>query len=191
MAHPAGIGNEQVEHGVFINLEGLGLLITGAAGIGKSELALELITRGHPLIADDAPLFKANDQGEVIGSCPELLKGFLEIRDLGILNIPALFGVRSVSEPQPLDFIIKLTSRKATPISPEEKLSGRRFKQTVCHTEIPGIMMSTRINRNLAILVETAARNHLLKIKGYNPASEFQSRLNTLINPDNPYSVNR
>ena len=179
MGRSATSSQQQVQHGVFVNIGGVGTLITGTAGIGKSEIALELISRGYTLIGDDAPLFSVSDTGQVIGTCPGLLDGFLEIRDLGILDIRALFGNQAVTGPQQLDLIVELIAEKTTAPTPEEKLAGCQFQKIVCKTSIPGISIATGSFRNLAVLVETAARNHLLKIKGYNPASEFQSRLNS------------
>jgi HPr kinase/phosphorylase len=173
----------QTRHGVLLCMEEIGVLITGNSGIGKSELALELITRGHQLIADDAPLFNCSDDGQVIGECPAALQDFLEIRGLGILDITALFGPAAVAARHRLDLIVHLTLEPPGTLTPEERIGGRQSTTRLCQNDIPTITLSVDPGRNLAVLVETAARNHILKIKGYNSANEFQSRLNKLIAP--------
>jgi len=144
-------------HGVFLEISGLGVLLSGTAGIGKGELALELITRGHRLIADDAPEF-TQLAGKVIGSCPALLKGFMEVRALGILNIAALFGARSIKTQAELGLIIQLAP----------------YDEPTVHTiDNPVIVLQTRPGRNLAVLVECLVRNYCLQAQGYYAAREF------------------
>ncbi len=164
-------------HGVFLLIDTTGTLITGPAGIGKSELALELIDRGHRLIADDAPDFETANDGQIIGRCPPLLQDFLEIRDLGVLNIRRLFGSRAICHRQPLELVIELKPRDRGDNSEATLLFGDCGVTEICDRPIPTVRLTPRPGRNLAILVETSIRNHLLRRKGYNSAEDFQCRL--------------
>jgi len=157
-------------HGVFLEISGLGVLLSGTAGIGKGELALELITRGHRLIADDAPEF-TQLAGKVIGSCPALLKGFMEVHALGILNIAALFGAQSIKTQAELGLIIQLTQYdELMAHTIDNPTIGMR---AVFDAQIPQAVLQTRSGRNLAVLVECLVRNYLLQAQGYHAAREF------------------
>ena len=164
-------------HGVFLEVSGIGLLLSGDAGIGKSELALELISRGHRLIADDAPLFSQSFPGTIRGSCSSVLQDFLEVRGLGILNIRAMFGDGAVKMKKTLELVIKLTPHDNTATKENNRLAGIFSKRDLLGTSIPEITLPIEPGRNLAVLVEAAALNHLLQINGYNAANELQSRL--------------
>ena len=162
-------------HGVFMQLFGLGVLLTGPSGVGKSELALELLTRGHHLIADDAADF-TRDDGKVIGRCPPLLRGFLEARSLGILNVHKMFGEACLIEQHPLDLVIRLEVRNEVIHPPHERLEGRRSSCTILGIEFPEISIPIRLGHNLAVLVEAACRDHHLRLEGYRADEDFSAR---------------
>ena len=177
-------------HGVFLTLHlndpssvvgggkhSLGTLITGKAGIGKSELALDLISRGHALVADDAPCFRIDHEGVLYGSCPAPLNDFLEVRGLGILNIRRLFGPSALRDSHPLDLIIHLTDAPYEPAAAEQRLTGTWTTRSLAGRNIPALNLSAQNGRNLALLVETAARQHLLSASGYNAANDLSNRL--------------
>jgi HPr kinase/phosphorylase len=167
----------QTLHGVFLEVSGVGLLLRGDASIGKSELALELISRGHRLIADDAPLFSMPSAGTIHGSCSSVLQDFLEVRGLGVLNIRAMFGDSAIMMRKTLDLVITLTPYNKIPPNDNHRLTGIASKQELLGIPIPKITLPIAPGRNLAVLVEAAALKHLLQINGYNAAVELQSRL--------------
>ena len=156
---------ETLTHGVLVAVENLGLLLRGASGAGKSELAIELLSRGHKLIADDAVAWRRDEQGRVIGSCPALLSGFIEVRGLGVLDARALYGEAAVVAEAVLDLVIDLGVR--TDPSAEERLSGRRGVFSLLGQSIPEISLPRRVGHNLAVLVEAACRDHKLRLAGY------------------------
>lgn len=158
-------------HGVFLEISGLGVLLSGPAGVGKGELALELITRGHRLIADDAPEFTPAAGARVIGSCPALLQGFLEVRALGILNIPALFGTQAIATQSELGFIVELAQSDEKMVHTiDNPAIGMR---AIFDAQIPQAVLQTQSGRNLAVLVECLVRNYLLQSQGHHAAREF------------------
>ena len=163
-------------HGVFLEVQGMGVLLTGHSAVGKSELALELIVRGHRLIADDITEFRRIAPDIVSGSCPPLLREFLEVRGLGILNIPAMFGDSATKHSKYLHLIVHLKRMKLQEIADMERLRGVGRYRNVLGVDIPEITVPVAPGRNLAILVETAVRNHLLKLKGYDAAEIFIQR---------------
>ena len=163
-------------HGVFLEVLGMGLLLTGNAAIGKSELALELISRGHRLIADDAPEFTRIAPETVEGSCPPLLKDLLEVRGLGILDIRAMFGESAVLEAKDLRLIVDLRTLDATELSSIDRLSGALSSRRVLDVAVPVITIPVAPGRNLAILVETAVRNQVLRNRGYDAGADFMER---------------
>jgi len=163
-------------HGVFLEVLGMGVLITGSAAVGKSELALELIVRGHRLIADDAPEFSRIAPDIVNGACPLVLRGFLEVRGLGILDIPAMFGDSAIKRDKYLQLIVHLEPLDAKQIQQLNRLEGSHRTRQVLGVEIPEVTVPVAPGRNLAILVETAVRNHMLKLKGYDATDAFVQR---------------
>lgn len=163
-------------HGVFLEVLGMGVLLTGHSAVGKSELALELIIRGHRLIADDVTEFRRIAPDIVSGSCPPLLREFLEVRGLGILNIPAMFGDSATKRSKYLHLIVHLKRMKLQEIADMERLRGAGRYRSVLGVDIPEITVPVAPGRNLAILVETAVRNHILKLKGYDAAELFIQR---------------
>ncbi len=160
-------------HGVFMDVLGTGVLIMGESGTGKSELALELISRGHRLIADDAPEFTKLTSTIVNGTSPLSMTPFLEVRGLGILNVQTLFGDSAVKTSKYLRLIVHLV-----PVSEEElermnRLKGDLHTRDVLGVHIPEICLPVAPGRNLAVLLECAVRNHNLKMQGYDAAEDF------------------
>jgi len=168
-------------HGVFIEVMGLGILLTGEAGIGKSELALELIGRGHRLIADDAPEFILLGVEDVVGHCPEALRDFMEVRGLGIINVRALFGDSAVKSHRSLHLIISLELADEKEIQPDERLHGIHRERQIHGVTIPEIALPIAPGHNMAVLVETTVRNFILRSKGYDAAADFSKRQNEIM----------
>lgn len=154
-------------HGVFLEVLGMGVLLTGDPAVGKSELALDLITRGSRLVADDAPEFTRIAPDIISGTCPPLLREFLEVRGLGILNIRAMFGDSSIKRTKYLRLIVHLKRMSADQISSMDRLSGAHTIRDVLGVSISQVTVPVAPGRNLSVLVESAVRNHLLRLKGY------------------------
>jgi HPr kinase/phosphorylase len=163
-------------HGVFMEVMGIGVLITGDASIGKSELALELVSRGHRLIADDSPVFARIAPDLVNGTCPEVLRDFLEVRGLGILNIRAMFGDSAIKQSKYMRLIIHLAQMSDEELSAIDRLKGSRESCDVLGVAVPQVTLPVGPGRNLAVLVEVAARNHMLYLKGYDASRTFVDR---------------
>ncbi len=162
-----------VMHGVFMEVLGIGLLLTGPSGVGKSELALELVSRGHRLVADDAPLFVLSAPDVITGKCPPPLRDFIEVRGLGVLNIRAMFGDSAIKNTKQLRLVIHLEHFDDEQLRQIDRLRGSHQNVTILGTEISQIVLPVVAGRNLAVLVETAVRNHLLVYRGYNAADDF------------------
>ncbi|MCB1739732.1 MAG: HPr(Ser) kinase/phosphatase [Gammaproteobacteria bacterium] len=175
-------------HGVFIEVTGVGVLLTGAAGVGKSELALELITRGHRLIADDAPQFTRISSDSVEGSCPPALADFMEVRGLGIINVRRLFGDAAVKPRRSLRLVISLEHLPDHGYDPEERLTGIQRTRRVLGVDIPEVALPVAPGHNLAVLVETTVRNFILRMNGYDPAAEFSKRHKSIIEQESSRS---
>lgn len=158
-------------HGVFMDVLGLGVLITGESGLGKSELALELISRGHGLVADDAVEFSRTSPNVIDGHCPALLQNMLEVRGLGILNIRTIFGETSVRRKMKLKLIVHLM--RATAQDKFERLPLQDITQEMLGCPIRKVMLQVAAGRNLAVLVEAAVRNTILKLRGIDTLNEF------------------
>lgn len=169
--------NTTTLHGVYMEVLGLGTFLTGKSGIGKSELALGLIDRGHHLIADDAIEFTKDEQGNLIGACPTLLQDFLEIRGIGILNIRAMFGDTAIQKQKRLQLIIRLEHFTEDGLHAIDRLHGLHTTQDILGVTVPEVAIPVTFSRNLAILVETAVRNELLNQEGYIAYEEFKTRL--------------
>jgi HPr kinase/phosphorylase len=163
-------------HGVFLSACGLGVLLTGHSGVGKSELALDLITRGHALVADDAVLFTRISPEVVVGTADPLLSGFMEARGLGLVDIGRSFGAQAIRAQERLDLIIRLDDAPLTRLTGEERLHGRRTEMQVLGTVVPQIELTRGLGHNLAPLVETALRDHWLRASGYAADERFIAR---------------
>lgn len=161
-------------HGVFLEVSGLGVLITGDPAVGKSELALELITRGHRLVADDALEVFAVSPDTLEGRCPFLLQDFMEVRGLGVLNIRRLFGETAVKSKKNLKLIIHLTPAERW--QPVDRLDMSASNREILGAIVPEVRIPVAVGRNLAVLVEVAVRNHILKLRGFNSSEEFAER---------------
>ena len=169
-------------HGVFMEIYSIGVLITGEAGSGKSELALELLSRGHRLVADDAPEFTQIAPDVLDGTCPELLQDLLEVRGLGVLNVREMFGDTAVKKNKYLRLIVHLTKPMTEP-SPHgyERLTGDSGTRHVLDLDVPLITLPVMPGRNLAVLTEAATRLHILRTKGIDPAAMFIARHSNLL----------
>ncbi len=173
-------------HGVFLEVMGIGVLLTGESAVGKSELALELITRGHRLVADDAPEFTRVGPDILRGHCPEVLRDFLEVRGLGILNIRAMFGDNALKQSKDLRLIVHLNQVERSGLATIDRLRGTRRTRRMLDVEVPEVELPVAPGRNLAVLVEAAARNHILYHHGYDAPDEFIARQQRLIQGEMP-----
>jgi HPr kinase/phosphorylase len=164
-------------HGVFMEVYSIGVLITGDSGSGKSELALELLSRGHRLVADDAPEFTQIAPDVLDGTCPDMLQDLIEVRGLGILNVREMFGDTAVKRNKYLRLIVHLERQDPqTDPKPIDRLYGDTGKRRVADMDIPHITIPVAPGRNLAVLVEAAVRSHMLKSKGIDAAQTFIDR---------------
>jgi len=161
-------------HGVFMDVLGVGVLITGESGLGKSEHAIELISRGHGLVADDAVDLSRTAPHVIEGHCPELLRNMLEVRGLGLLNIRTIFGETSVRRKMKLKLIVHLV--RATAQDKFERLPLQDMTQDMLGCPIRKVMLQVAAGRNLAVLVEAAVRNTILKLRGIDTLAEFMQR---------------
>ncbi|MGH8145537.1 MAG: HPr(Ser) kinase/phosphatase [Rhodanobacteraceae bacterium] len=163
-------------HGVFMEVHSIGVLITGSPGSGKSELALELITRGHRLVADDAPEFTLIAPDVIDGTCPDILCDLLEVRGLGVLNVREMFGHTAVKQSNYLRLIVHLKPSGLEPEDAMVRLTGDIGSREVLDVKIPQITIPVAPGRNLAVLVEAAVRSHMLKSQGIDQARVFMDR---------------
>ena len=163
-------------HGVFMDVLGLGVLITGESGVGKSELALELISRGHGLVADDVVEISRIAAKTLEGRCPPLLKDFLEVRGLGVLNIRVIFGETAVRPKMNLKLIVHLAKPGQAGAAPTERLPLHELTDDVLGLPIREVVIPVAAGRNLAVLVEAAVRNYILQLRGYDSTQEFIAR---------------
>ena len=161
-------------HGVFMDVLGLGVLLSGESGLGKSELALELITRGHGLIADDVVDFARIAPDAVEGRCPALLQNMLEVRGLGLLDIQAIFGETSLRRKMRLRLIVQLIRRSG--FNDYERLPLEAIKEDVLGLPIRKVIIPVAAGRNLAVLVEAAVRNTVLQLRGIDTMQAFAER---------------
>jgi HPr kinase/phosphorylase len=163
-------------HGVFMEVLGRGVLLSGDPGIGKSELALALISRGHRLVADDATELYKTSTHALFGRCPKVLQDFLEVRGLGLINIRAMFGNSAIKPDKRLHLIIDLVDFDDQKLKQMDRLEGSHSSRTLLDVQVPQTSLPVAAGRNLAILVETAVRQHMLSIDGYNAARDFIRR---------------
>ena len=167
--------NRTTRHGVFMDILGLGVLLTGESGLGKSELGLELISRGHGLVADDAVDFFRIAQTAIEGRCPELLMNLLEVRGIGLLDIKAIFGETAVRRKMRLKLIVHLV-RKETMERDFERLPYEPLYEEVLGMPVRKVVIAVDAGRNLAVLVEAAVRNTILQLRGIDTYREFVER---------------
>jgi HPr kinase/phosphorylase len=166
-------------HGVLLDVFGVGILLLGKSGIGKSEIALDLVMRGHRLVADDIVDVKRRMQKAVYGAGSEIIKHHMEIRGLGIINIKDLFGVASIRERKKIEIVMELV--EWDPAVEYDRLGVEDRKYRILDVEIAMLVVPVRPGRNMTTIIEVAARNHLLKQQGHHSALEFQERLNRAI----------
>lgn len=166
-------------HGVLVDIYGIGVLITGKSGVGKSETALELVKRGHRLVADDCVEIRQEDQDTLVGASPDLIEHLLEIRGLGIINVMTLFGAGAVRSNKRITLVINLEIWDAT--KQYDRLGLDDEKMKIIDTEITKITVPVRPGRNLAVIIEVAAMNYRLKRMGVNAAQQFTERLSDVI----------
>ena len=171
-------------HGVFMEVFTIGVLITGDSGTGKSELALELLTRGHRLIADDAPEFTQISPEIIDGRCPEALQDCLEVRGLGVLNIRAMFGDSAIKLNKFLRLILHLQLPENMELENLDRIRGDTTRRDVLDLSIPQITLPVLPGRNLAVIAEAAVRDFMLKMKGFDAASIFVERHSRMLQGD-------
>ncbi|AKU92230.1 HPr(Ser) kinase/phosphatase [Vulgatibacter incomptus] len=163
-------------HGALLDVFGVGILLLGKSGIGKSEAALDLVMRGHRLVADDIVEIKRKKLDSVYGSGSAIIKHHMEIRGLGIINIKDLFGIASIRERKKIEMVVELV--EWDPGMEYDRLGIEDRHHTILDVEIPKLTVPVRPGRNMATIIEVAARNQLLKFQGYHSAREFQAQLN-------------
>lgn len=166
-------------HGVLVDIYGVGVLITGKSGVGKSETALELVKRGHRLVADDCVEIRQEDEGVLIGNSPELIEHLLEIRGLGIINVMTLFGAGAIRSNKRITMVINLEIWDKT--KQYDRLGLDEVKMKIIDSEITKLTVPVRPGRNLAVIIEVAAMNYRLKRMGMDAAKQFNARLHDVI----------
>lgn len=173
------LAESEIIHGVLMDVHGTGVLITGAASVGKSELALELISRAHILVADDAPEFRRIAPGTIEGRCPPLIQDFLEVRGLGVLNIARMYGDAHTRTRKILRFIVNLQPVQTADFENSlEHIVGERLGAPEALRDVLGVSIPQRTipvapGRNLAVLVEAAVRDYILRSGGYNATKDL------------------
>jgi HPr kinase/phosphorylase len=172
----------QLVHGVLMDILSLGVLIIGDSGIGKSECALDLVVRGHRLVADDAVEVRRRGETDLIGTCPELTRHHMEVRGLGVINIRDLFGVAATRMSKRMELVVQLERWDAA--RDYDRLGLDENAWELFGVRIPLVHMPVAPGRNLAILVEVAARNQLLRARGLNAARDLASRLDQQLRDD-------
>ncbi len=175
---PKVVALRGMQHGVFLAVMNVGVLIIGASGVGKSEVAMDLVQRGHQLVADDAVEIYRGEQSELIGECPEALRGYIEIRGLGIINILKMFGPASVLSSYKLQLVIDLIDASNSEIQKVDRLAPSLRDWEMLDIKVPCLTMLVAPGRNLSVLVEAAVRDHLLRMSGIDSSSEFIARHN-------------
>ncbi len=172
-------------HGVFLDVLGVGVLITGDSGVGKSELALELISRGSGLIADDVVELYQMGPESIEGRCPPLLRDFLEVRGLGVLNIRSIFGEAALRPRKNVKLIVRLERPSGSDLTHLERLPLKPGAEKLMGVEIRKVIIPVAAGRNLAVLTEAAVRSYVLQMRGIDSTREFIERQSRSINsPD-------
>ena len=171
-----------IKHGVFLDVFEIGVLLTGKSGQGKSELALELISRGHSLVADDAVELHRTAPETLEGRCPPMLRDFLEVRGVGVLNIRHMFGETAIRPKKTLRLIINLVLADDEYMKTLDRLSIRTETETILNVPIRSVTLPVAAGRNLAVLVEAAVRHYILQRHGKDSTKEFLERHQTIMN---------
>ena len=166
---------KQTLHGVLVEIYGEGVLILGDSGVGKSETAIELVKRGHRLIADDAVEIKRVSDKTLVGTAPEVIRHFIELRGIGIVDVRRIFGVGSVKQTEKIELVINLEPWEDGKVYDRLGLDGQTT--TIMGNTIPALTIPVRPGRNLAVIIEVAAMNNRYKKMGYNAAAELQERM--------------
>lgn len=169
-------------HGVLCDVNGVGMLITGSSGIGKSETALELVKRGHRLIADDAVEIRQTSDFQLHGTAPELIRHLLEIRGVGIINVMTLFGAGAVRNNKRITLVVRLEAWQQD--KQYDRLGLDEETTRIIDTDVPLVTIPVRPGRNLAVIIEVAAMNYRLKQMGLNAALQFTNKLTATISED-------
>lgn len=163
-------------HGVLLDIYGEGVMITGDSGVGKSETAIELVKRGHRLIADDAVEIKRNVTDRLVGTAPELIRHYIELRGIGVIDVCRLFGMSAVKDEAEIDMVINLEQWKDGAMY--DRLGLENLYTTILDVQVPSLTVPVRPGRNLAVIIEVAAMNNRHKKMGYNAAVEFTKQIN-------------
>ena len=169
------LGPRITRHGVFIEVYGEGILLLGESGVGKSETAIELVKRGHRLIADDAVEIKRVSATTLIGRAPEIIRHYVELRGIGIVDVRRLFGMGSVKTTEKIDLVIKLENWQDGKMY--DRLGIEEETMDILGIKVPMILLPVSTGRNLSVVIEVAAMNNRQKRMGYNTAEEFNKRL--------------
>ncbi|MFB5269669.1 HPr(Ser) kinase/phosphatase [Paenibacillus enshidis] len=169
-------------HGVLCDVYGVGMLITGGSGIGKSETALELVKRGHRLVADDAVEIRQTSDFQLHGTAPELIRHLLEIRGVGIINVMTLFGAGAIRNNKRITLVVRLEAWQQD--KQYDRLGLDEETTRIIDTDVPLVTIPVRPGRNLAVIIEVAAMNYRLKQMGYNAALQFTNKLTATISED-------
>ncbi len=172
-------------HGVLVDIYGIGVLITGKSGVGKSETALELVKKGHRLVADDCVEIRQEGETTLVGKAPPLINHLLEIRGIGIIDIMTLFGASAVRKHKRISLVIDLETWD--PDKTYDRLGLETETMKIIDTELPKLTIPVRPGRNLSVIIEVAAMNHRLKGLGINAAEEFSRRLDSVIEANDEY----
>ena len=163
-------------HGVLVDVYGEGVLLLGESGVGKSETAIELVKRGHRLIADDAVEIKRTAAMRLMGSAPELIRHYIELRGIGVIDVRRLFGMSAVKDEAEIDMVINLEQWKDGAMY--DRLGLENLYTTILDVQVPSLTVPVKPGRNLAVIVEVAAMNNRHKKMGYNAALEFTKQIN-------------
>ena len=169
------LGPRITRHGVLVDVYGEGILLLGDSGVGKSETAIELVKRGHRLIADDAVEIKRVSATTLVGRAPELIRHYVELRGIGIVDVRRLFGMGSVKETEKIDLVIQLENWQEGKMY--DRLGLEASTMNILGIEVPTILLPVSTGRNLSVVIEVAAMNNRQKKMGYNTAEEFNKRL--------------
>ncbi len=162
-------------HATLVDVNGIGLLFTGRSAIGKSEVGLDLVARGHRLVADDTVLITRRAQGILMGQSPQTLQDYMEIRGIGLIDVKRLFGVKGIRRQKRVEVVAKLVDWNEN--MDYERTGLEDHKRAILGVEVPEVTVPLFPGKNITVIAETIALNHLLRLEGYHPAREFNRRL--------------